>query len=133
AEIETGDAARHEAATFRRAAVAPLQAEFDTERKAAQLEVRRQQIAAEKLTAALAELEPQRVELAAKIEGPLLARYEELRARHKGIGMARITKTNNCGACGNAIPPRQLEALRDGKIVQCDACRRILYYSDGLF
>lgn len=70
---------------------------------------------------------------AAKIVSPgLLARYESIRQRHGGIGIAEITKKGQCSGCGTAQPERTLQALREDKVATCESCHRILYYSEGV-
>jgi predicted nucleic acid-binding Zn-ribbon protein len=70
---------------------------------------------------------------AAKVVNPtLLARYEDIRKRHGGIGMAEVTKKGMCGACGTNLPERTLQMLREDKVATCEACHRILYFTDGV-
>jgi len=68
----------------------------------------------------------------AKIVNPtLLARYENIRQRHGGVGMAEVSKKGSCGGCGTSLPERTLQALREDKIVACEECHRILYFTEG--
>ena len=74
-----------------------------------------------------------RPQLAEAVKNPtLLARYESIRQRHAGLGMAEVTKRQSCGACGTNLPERTIQLLKDDKIVTCESCHRILYYSEGL-
>ncbi len=121
-----------------RAAAAPLRAEadrikteFEAERREAAVEVKRQQTAAERLAAALAELEPRREGAAKGISPALLAKYDGIRARHKGTGMADVTSALACSACGAAVAEKVRDALAAGRVVACENCHRILY-SPGL-
>jgi predicted nucleic acid-binding Zn-ribbon protein len=75
-------------------------------------------------------LRPQQAE--AVRNPPLVARYEVVRQRHQGIGMAEVTRQITCGACGTALPERTMEMLKDDKVATCQACTRILYYTEGL-
>ncbi len=69
----------------------------------------------------------------AKIVNPtLLARYESIRQRHSGIGMAEVTKKGSCSGCGTSQPERTLQALREDKVATCESCHRILYHSEGV-
>jgi predicted nucleic acid-binding Zn-ribbon protein len=71
--------------------------------------------------------------LAEAVKNPtLLARYDNLRQRHAGIGMAEVTKKNSCGVCGTNLPERTIQMLKDDKLVTCEACHRILYYTEGI-
>jgi len=70
---------------------------------------------------------------AAKIVNPsLLARYDSIRQRHAGVGMAEITKKGQCSGCGTAQPERTLQALREDKVATCESCHRILYFTEGV-
>jgi hypothetical protein len=62
----------------------------------------------------------------------LLARYDDIRKKSAGIGMARITREQACGACGMALPERSVQNAKDDKVVTCEACHRILYYSESI-
>lgn len=74
-----------------------------------------------------------RPRLAAEVDGPLLARYEAIRKKHGGIGLAEIAPgTDTCGACGMKLATRLLENARAGKVVTCEACHRILYAPEGV-
>lgn len=68
----------------------------------------------------------------AKIVAPaLVARYEVIRQRTGGIGMAEVLGTV-CGGCGTNQPERTLHTLREDKVATCESCHRILYYTEGL-
>lgn len=116
-----------------RAEAERLKAEFEAERKEAALEVKRQQATAEKLASALKELEPKRPEFSATVSAGLLQKYDGIRARHKGIGMAEVTKERTCSMCGTAVPERAMTSLIAERVVTCEACGRILYYTSGVF
>jgi predicted nucleic acid-binding Zn-ribbon protein len=74
-----------------------------------------------------------RPQLAEAVKNPsLLARYDSIRQRHGGIGMAEVTKKQSCGACGTSLPERTIQMLKDDKTATCESCHRILYYSEGL-
>lgn len=72
-----------------------------------------------------------RPKAAAEVEKVLLSKYESIRQRHGGIGMAEA-KTGSCGACGTKLPERTLTLLKDDKLTLCDNCHRILYFTEGL-
>src|SRR5688572_5459721 len=42
----------------------------------------------------------QRTPIASEVHAGLLAKYDSIRNRHGGIGMARIQKNGSCGSCG---------------------------------
>ena len=74
----------------------------------------------------------QRPIAAQEVPPALLARYEAIRKKYDGIGMARISKTGSCEACGTRLPTKVVEDVKDGRVVTCEACHRILYASEGL-
>ncbi|HZH98844.1 MAG TPA: C4-type zinc ribbon domain-containing protein [Fimbriimonadaceae bacterium] len=74
----------------------------------------------------------QRPVLAKEVPPAYLARYEAIRQKQGGIGMAEVIKGQNCGACGMALPRKSVETAKEGKIVTCESCHRILYASEGL-
>jgi hypothetical protein len=75
----------------------------------------------------IATLEERRKLIAAAItDKALLKRYDDLRARHSGIGLAKINN-NSCGTCGMALPSGTVRAVREGNEIQtCENCGRIL-------
>jgi len=76
-----------------------------------------------------AELRPR---LAREVAASMLDRYEAIRQKHGGIGMAGVSRKSSCEACGTNVPVKSVENSKEGKIVTCEACHRILYASDGL-
>ncbi len=62
----------------------------------------------------------------------LVARYEAVRQRHGGIGMAEATKEGYCGACGTTLPRTTIESAKNGNVATCQECHRIIYASDGV-
>jgi uncharacterized protein len=74
----------------------------------------------------IAALRPERDRLAAVVEKPLFRRYDELRQRHAGIGMA-VTNNDMCPICHVKLTPQTLGRLREGEeLTTCDNCGRIL-------
>lgn len=108
---------------------------------AAKVEQKKQELAAhrkrameekERLEAEFKRLSLARPEAAQGISPSLVARYDVIRQKHQGIGMAEVKKTRACGACGTAIAERTIDALRSDKVAACESCHRILYYSEGI-
>lgn len=94
--------------------------------------------AEEKLGAERAVLEEEYSKLAAArprfLEGlspGLLARYDAIRQRQSGIGMAEATKDGLCGACGTTLPRSAIENAKLGQIATCQECHRIVYATEG--
>lgn len=78
------------------------------------------------------ELAAKRPELVKVVPQALLTKYENIRTSHHGVGLAVITKNITCSECGTAQPERTIKLLEDDKVVQCESCSRILYYTTGL-
>jgi len=71
--------------------------------------------------------------LAKEIPPTLLSRYESIRQKHNGVGLGEVdVKKRVCGSCGTSLPTRTIEALKEDKLVTCESCHRILYYSEGV-
>ena len=69
-----------------------------------------------------------RDEIAAGLEGALLAEYERCRARANGVGAARLVGTT-CQGCHLTIPSTEAERIKraDGaRVEHCDNCGCIL-------
>jgi predicted nucleic acid-binding Zn-ribbon protein len=79
-----------------------------------------------------------RKELVSKVPADVLRRYEMIRAKRQGIGVAPI-KDGTCSGCFVVLTPQQVIALqRCEEFAQCPRCQRILYspeamakYTDG--
>jgi predicted nucleic acid-binding Zn-ribbon protein len=79
----------------------------------------------EALRARLAELEQARAGLLAQIEPADLATYRSLRQRKAGIAVALIAD-ECCSSCGVAVTQGRRWQIREGKLVHCSNCERIL-------
>jgi len=84
------------------------------------------------LEADFAKLNQARPEATRGIPPALMARYDGLRQRNGGIGMAECTKKQTCGHCGTVLPERTLQGLKDDKLITCESCHCILYYTEGV-
>lgn len=62
----------------------------------------------------------------------LMARYDNAKQRAAGVGMVQVTKAFACGGCGTQIPERSVQSLKEEKLVTCESCHRILYFTTGL-
>lgn len=81
------------------------------------------------IDAELADLDSKRGPLVGQIAPALLARYEALRSRLKGVGVARLDGAK-CTGCHLALPAAEVEAVRrqarDEAIAECPECDRLL-------
>ncbi|MCE9557319.1 MAG: hypothetical protein K8R88_00055 [Armatimonadetes bacterium] len=65
---------------------------------------------------------------AVKVPAGLLAQYDAIRVKHNGIGMGEILGGKTCGACGTNLPQKIVLSAREGKLVMCESCHRILFH-----
>jgi predicted nucleic acid-binding Zn-ribbon protein len=68
----------------------------------------------------------ERMEHLKEVNPNLLKQYESVKERNGGIGMAEITRAGTCGMCGMTLPVKTVEMAKEGKIVTCESCHRIL-------
>jgi predicted nucleic acid-binding Zn-ribbon protein len=74
----------------------------------------------------------ERPDAAKKVDPALLTRYESIRQKHGGLGMAMIDKRGACMLCGTLLPRKTVEAALEDRVITCETCHRILYASEGL-
>jgi predicted nucleic acid-binding Zn-ribbon protein len=86
----------------------------------------------ERLKSEFARLSATRPEVAKAVDPGTLARYDTIRQQHDGIGMSKVTKIGTCEMCGMKLPVKSIEGAREGRLATCEACHRILYYTEGL-
>ena len=72
-------------------------------------------------------LRTQRPALVREVDKDLFERYEEVRKRTGGTGMAEVTEAGRCSHCGMTVPERQSKMLDDDRLVLCEGCQRILF------
>ncbi len=102
----------------RRQMLAKRQADAKVERSALETEYR--------------EMGAKRPEFAKLVSPSALARYESIRQKHGGIGMVDVNvRSQTCNGCGTFLPERTIQGLKDGKIMACETCHRLLYYTEG--
>ena len=84
-----------------------------------------------RLEAAFKEAMAQRPAALKAVNPVLIPKYEAIVKKH-GTGMARITKTRSCGACGLNLAEKTIENVKEERWVTCEQCHRALYYSDSV-
>jgi predicted nucleic acid-binding Zn-ribbon protein len=98
------------------------------------LEQRRQGLAAALATSEaaideqLGDLDHRREAAARAVPADLAATYDRLRARLRGLAVARLVGSH-CDGCHLTLPAAELDRIRhlpDGEVVTCDQCGRIL-------
>jgi predicted nucleic acid-binding Zn-ribbon protein len=96
-------------------AVAVERQALDTELAGLQAEVERTGVAREKL--------------AAEIDRVVLGTFEQVARSRKGVAVAEA-RNGLCTICHVRLRPQVFnEVLRNASIIQCDSCRRILYFA----
>ena len=112
-------------------AAAKIEAQIAAKQK--QLVERKKAAVAEKakLEADFVRLTQARPDALRGISPGLMNKYDSVRQRSGGIGMAEATKKNTCAGCGTVIAERMVQSLIDEKAVTCESCHRILYYTEG--
>jgi len=82
------------------------------------------------LDAEIAMLAARRQEAAAALEPRLLKKYEGIAAQEGGVGMVAIIG-GFCGGCRNDVPAHFVSRIREGHVVTCERCHRILYLREA--
>jgi hypothetical protein len=77
-----------------------------------------------------AELNEERESLRTEIDADMLARFDRI-AAHRGTA---ITKAQNqqCTGCRIGVRPQVWNQLRDGELLACDSCGRMLYWDPSM-
>ncbi len=77
-------------------------------------------------------LAAERPERAKALSPSLVARYDDIKVKHGGIGMVEVNlKDGTCSGCGTHLPERTIQGLKDDKVMACETCHRLLYYTEG--
>jgi predicted nucleic acid-binding Zn-ribbon protein len=102
------------------------------------LATQRKEVDAEKATlarelatveAALTDSSRAREALLAQTEPRLIALFEQVAHKRKGVAICSATRDGLCSVCHVRLRPQVFQLVRaNDSIIQCDSCQRILYY-----
>ncbi len=84
-----------------------------------------------KIRETLKGLEERRSSLAKNIDPKMLQHYEKILEHRGGVAVCKVDKRGICTGCFLSLPPQVVNELIIGKkLIHCESCGCILYYSE---
>lgn len=116
------------AADERSEEVRKAEADLRSERAAAEEEGRALDAERQRLEAEIAQALSERERVVSALDPGLLALYEQVARARKGIAVAEA-RGGLCSICNVRLRPQVFNEIRRNEaIIQCDSCKRILYF-----